>query len=393
MVWIICIFILVFSGCQQKTSERHYTEVVLQAPDQPLPKASEGMDATDPHAGLDMSSMVLPPSVTTSMSGMFSWTTPQGWKQEAGSGMRLATFHLVSDTKAIDCSIVSLGGMAGGLEANLRRWMGQMGIQASRDELATLISSALSTKIKSGQEAKIFDFTTIQSKAKPTDKSMVTVMVSIGDVTLFVKMTGTVNTVKKNKADFLKLVESIESHMPSGDVSTAGNDVSNPHAGLDMSAMAGFMGGGTGNSQNMLVWENPQGWKEEPGTQMRLATFHMASDPKAIDCSIISLAGSAGGLEANLARWAGQLGLQDSQDNLKQLTGSAQSLTTKGGREAMVFDFTVIQSKAAPSDQSMIAAMIAMGQSTVFVKMTGSVESVKQNKNNFLKLVRSISHK
>src|ERR1039457_6941126 len=152
MIWILCIFTLLLSSCEQKPQESHYTEVVLQAPqvkNLSVPVASVPTSQTmpaDPHAGLDMSAMGLP-SDNSAMSNMFTWVAPQGWKQEAGSGMRLATFHLLSDAKAIDCSIVSMGGMAGGLEANLRRWMGQIGVQAAPDELSHLISSAPGTKI------------------------------------------------------------------------------------------------------------------------------------------------------------------------------------------------------------------------------------------------------
>ncbi len=164
-----------------------------------------------------------------------------------------------------------------------------------------------------------------------------------------------------------------------------------PHAGLDMSAMGGLISQTT--SQNLLAWGRPEGWKQEAGTHMRMATFHQVADPQAIDCSIIALGGPAGGPEANLSRWMGQLGLQVSDDNLKQLLMSVQNLTTKGGLEAKVFDFTILQTKGNPSDKSMIAAMMTVDQTTVFVKMTGSMEAVKQNKDNFLKLLGSMTRK
>jgi len=377
MNWILCIFIVLFSGCQQKSQESHYKEIVLQAPQVNTPSVPVASVPADPHVGLD-------------------WVAPQGWKQEAGGGMRLATFHLLSDAKAIDCSIVSLGGMAGGLEANLRRWMGQIGVRATEDELSALISSAPSTKIKSGQEGKIFDFTTLQSRPKLTDKSMMVVMVTMDEATLFVKMAGTVDTVGKNKSDFFKLVGSIEYRGPVAhavDILPGANmnPSADPHAGLDMSAMGGLIAQPT--SQNLLAWVSPEGWKEEAGTHMRMATFHLIADPQAIDCSIIGLAGPAGGPEANLNRWMGQLGIQASDDNLKRLIISTQDIKTKDGLEAKVFDFTNIQAQGNPSDKSMIAAMIDVDQMTVFVKMTGSIESVKQNKDNFLKLLGSITRK
>lgn len=371
MIWILCIFSLFLSSCEQKPQESHYKEVVLQAPQVNTPSLPSAQTTpANSHAGLDMP-----------VNNMFTWVAPQGWREEPGGGMRLATFHLLTDAKAIDCSIVSLGGMAGGPEANLRRWMGQIGVQATPDQLSHLISSAPSTKIKTGQEGKIFDFTSIQSKVPLTDKSMIVVMVTMGEATLFVKMAGTVDTVGKNKDDFFKLAGSIEYHAPSA----------NPHAGLDMSAMGGLISQPT--SQNLLAWASPEGWKEEAGAHMRMATFHQIADPQAIDCSIIALGGPAGGLEANLNRWMGQLGLQVSDDNLKQLIISAQDFTTKGGLKAKVFDFTILQTRGVPSDKSMIAAMITVDQTTVFVKMTGSIGSVKQNKDNFLKLLGSIVRK
>jgi hypothetical protein len=402
MNWILCIFIVLFSGCQQKSQENHYTEVVVQAPQVNTPSVpvaqtipSDQTMPADPHAGLDMSSMGLPPGMNSAMSNMFTWVAPQGWQQEAGGGMRLVTFHLLSDAKAIDCSIVALGGMAGGLEANLRRWMGQIGVKATEVELSALISSASSTKIKTGQEGKVFDFTTIQSKAQLTDKSMIVVMVTMDEATLFVKMAGTVDTVSKNKDDFFKLVSSVEYHAPSAGTTSPGAEMNptsmDPHAGLDMSAMGGIID--TPTSQNILAWVSPDGWKEEAGMHMRIASFHPIADPNSIDCYIIALAGPAGGLEANLERWLGQLGLQPSDDNVNQLTKSAQIFNTKDGLEVKVFDFTTLQTQGNSSDKSMIVAMIPVGQTTVFVKMTGSIESVKQNKDNFLNLLRSITRK
>ena len=404
MNWILCIFIVLFSGCQQKSQENHYTEVVVQAPQVNTPSVpvaqtipSDQTMPADPHAGLDMSSMGLPPGMNSAMNNMFTWAAPQGWQQEAGGGMRLVTFHLLSDAKAIDCSIVALGGMAGGPEANLRRWMGQIGVKATEEELSTLISSASSTKIKTGQEGKVFDFTTIQSKSQLTDKSMIVVMVNMDEATLFVKMAGTVDTVSKNKDDFFKLVGSVEYHAPSADaVTNPGaemnpNPSADPHAGLDMSAMGGIID--TPTSQNILAWVSPEGWKEEAGTHMRMATFHLIADPNAIDCSIIALGGPAGGLDPNLERWLGQLGLQASDDNLKTLSASSQIVKTKDGLEIKAFDFTILQTQGNPSDRSMMVAMIPVGQTTVFVKMTGSIESVKQNKDNFLKLLKSITRK
>jgi len=401
MVWILCIFTIFLSSCEQRPQESHYKEVVIQAPLANAPivpvvqatPSGQAMPAADPHAGLDMSAMGLP-SDNNGMNNIYTWKVPQGWQQKPSAGMRIATFHLLADAKAIDCSIVALGPMAGGLEANLRRWMGQIGLQATPDELSNLITTAPSTKIKTGQEGKIFDFTTFQSKVSLTDKSMIVVMVPMDEATLFVKMAGTVESVGKNKADFFKLAGSVEYHPPSGDVSAPAvgmNPVADPHAGLDMSTMGSLVD--APNTQNFISWVSPEGWKQEAGTHMRMASFHPVTDPNAIDCYIIALAGPAGGLGANLQRWLSQLGLQASDDNLSRLSASAQKLQSKDGLEINVYDFTAVQTQSSLSDKTMLVAMITLDQTTVFVKMTGSIESVKQNKDNFLKLLGSMTRK
>ena len=56
-----------------------------------------------------------------------AWDLPEGWTETPGNGMRLVTFHS-TDKDPVECTIVSLGGMAGGLESNIVRWMGQINI-------------------------------------------------------------------------------------------------------------------------------------------------------------------------------------------------------------------------------------------------------------------------
>jgi len=210
MIWILCIFTLFFGSCGQKPQETHYKEIVLQAPQVNTPSVPVAQTIpADPHAGLDMSSIGIPSGMNSSMSNMFSWTVPQGWKEESGGGIRLATFHLLTDKEAVDCSIVTLGGMAGGLEANLNRWMGQLGLQVSDDNLKQLLMTVQNLKTKDGLEAKVFDFTNIQAQGNSSDKSMLAAMIDVDQTTVFVKMTGSIEAVKQNKGNFLKLLGSI----------------------------------------------------------------------------------------------------------------------------------------------------------------------------------------
>jgi hypothetical protein len=236
--------IIVLSGCDQKPQVRQYTEVVTQLPPakaqmsddphagldmtgegmmagQPDPHAGLDMSAVmpegdphagldmpaimgsgrDPHAGLDMSSGAPMMAAAAETNSRFAWSVPEGWTEEPAQGMRLATFRTAADPKKIDVSIVTLGGMAGGLESNLKRWLGQIGIDISNDDLQQFIKSS---------KDNIFDFTQLQKSAPASSKSMIAAIIMVDEnTTVFVKMAGTVEAVGQEKANFLKLVKSV----------------------------------------------------------------------------------------------------------------------------------------------------------------------------------------
>ena len=175
------VFCCPMSGCAQKDQERQYDEVVVQP--------SQGL-ITD---------------------NSFSWQVPTGWKEEPASGMRIATFKLSNHPDEIDVSIVSLGGMAGGLEANLARWATQLNIKLAADQdLPHLINNAEIIFLSNGLKAKIFDFTKLQEGQAPSTKSMVAAMIVFDDATVFVKMTGSIAAVKKYQPAFQALVGSLK---------------------------------------------------------------------------------------------------------------------------------------------------------------------------------------
>ncbi|MBF0511441.1 MAG: hypothetical protein HQL13_03835 [Candidatus Omnitrophica bacterium] len=190
MVWIFCFFALILTGCQQKSQERQYTEINTAAHQGPVCPLAQ--------------------SVAHGMRGApLSWVIPEGWSQKAATPMRMASFYLVSSPEAIDCSIIALRGSAGGLEANLARWAQQIGLEASSDNLKYLNDSAESLNTQDGLEVKVFDFSGLAFHAKGSGQSMMVAPIALDDMTVFVKMTGCVESVKQNRNSFLKLIRSI----------------------------------------------------------------------------------------------------------------------------------------------------------------------------------------
>jgi len=109
--------VLMFTSCERPVISREYEEIVT-AP------------ASDPHDF--MRSVPVPFIKEQPSDSSLSWEVPQGWFEEKGSGMRLVTFRAQNGT--VECSIISLGGQAGGLQSNVTRWMGQINIDVPADD-------------------------------------------------------------------------------------------------------------------------------------------------------------------------------------------------------------------------------------------------------------------
>ncbi|HEY2249459.1 MAG TPA: hypothetical protein VGH74_00315, partial [Planctomycetaceae bacterium] len=72
-------------------------------------------------------------------------------------------------------------------------------------------------------------------------------------------------------------------------------------------------------SDNGPDWALPEGWDEEPGSQMRFATIRIKSDEGPLEMSVIPLPTGEGSFDAyllsNVNRWRGQFGLAPISEN------------------------------------------------------------------------------
>ncbi|HET7537655.1 MAG TPA: hypothetical protein VFJ90_14445, partial [Candidatus Didemnitutus sp.] len=82
-----------------------------------------------PMPGADQSNMANTAVPTAGGSGL-RWTAPATWTPKAGSAMRKGSYAVKADGGEADLSITAFPGATGGLEANLARWRGQVGLPA-----------------------------------------------------------------------------------------------------------------------------------------------------------------------------------------------------------------------------------------------------------------------
>lgn len=151
-----------------------------------------------------------------------------------------------------------------------------------------------------------------------------------------------------------------------------------------------------------LIWQKPESWQEYPGSGFRLVTFNAGEGGDAIECTIVSLSGAAGGIEANLIRWMQQINLNVPAgtpvlEYLKKNEAYMPGYATAGGWLINFIEFAKLQKNVAPDAPSMQVSIITSPDksmdSTIFVKMTGTIDALSKHKDEFQFLSNSIKLK
>lgn len=135
-----------------------------------------------------------------------SWTIPNGWKEQAASGMRAGSFRAPgAGGKDVDISVVPLAGDAGGELANVNRWRGQLGLPPVD---ASNVSSVVKSVRLGSHEARLVEFSNGQGQR------LLAAVLRNNATTYFFKASGDDAAVRSVKSAFLSFVGSVrfESH-------------------------------------------------------------------------------------------------------------------------------------------------------------------------------------
>jgi hypothetical protein len=158
-------------------------------------------------------------------------------------------------------------------------------------------------------------------------------------------------------------------------------------------------GGRVGDAPIKLTWTLPEGWVDQPeGDPLRLAGFwapdpslaHTGEmDPQAVDVSIVQLAGDAGGLDANVVRWLGQIKIPASY--AEQAIAAATNVKAASGQTGLVVDFTDMLSGDMTQSKSIIGAIFQSNGYTVFVKAMGEKDRLVNIKPQLLEFCAKLT--
>ncbi|MBW8889578.1 MAG: hypothetical protein JF616_17620 [Fibrobacteres bacterium] len=205
---VVALALSLLSGCEEE-KPRVYSEVAFKPIAAAGPMGGMGMPG-----GAGMPAMAAPPADIK-----VTWTLPKGWvPKDSANAMRVGSFAAMDpnlansgeiDPNAVDVSVVQLGGTAGGLEANIRRWMGQVGLKASPEEMEGIIKKAPRFKTATGQEGMLIDLTGMLSGDMTQSKTIYGAIVQTEEYTVFVKAMGDFAQVKKQKPQVAAFCKSL----------------------------------------------------------------------------------------------------------------------------------------------------------------------------------------
>lgn len=142
-----------------------------------------------------------------------------------------------------------------------------------------------------------------------------------------------------------------------------------------------------------LRYDPPAGWTDRGGSGMRLATLEIGEPGSGHEVTVIPAAGT---LEANVARWLGQLDPAAATDVLAERAAAALADAERvdvDGVQATVVLLGAVEGAATGGD-AILAAVIPIDESSaLFVKFKGPADVARRERDNFVRFVSTVRWK
>lgn len=149
-----------------------------------------------------------------------------------------------------------------------------------------------------------------------------------------------------------------------------------------------------------ISWVKPEHWMQKDSANgLRAGSFAIPDsslmhtgemDPNAIDVSVTYFAGDAGGLEANIRRWMGQIDVRMDSAGMVEFIAKAESLTTASGEKGIFIDLTPLLSGDMTQPNSIFGAIVPGKGYTLFVKAMGIRKKVTSERPSIRDFSRSL---
>jgi hypothetical protein len=262
-----------------------------------------------------------------------SWTLPDGWLEEPGSGMRYATLRFGSADSPVELTVIGLPAPEAADEAyalaNVNRWREQL-------KLAPIDAKQLAA----------------QADVIPLDGAAATLVRFRGEGSE--PMAAAPHRPLQTVAPF---------HPP-----LTGAD--NLHSVAQPAA---------------LRYEVPEGWTAGKVSEMRKAAFTVTEGESSVEITLIDLTPEAGELLPNVNRWREQLQLKET--TAAELAATAQNIQIGDA----VGQYVALAGPAdAKRPQTILAAIVVHGGRSWFIKLMGDSDLAATEEERFRSFVRSV---
>ncbi len=267
--------------------------------------------------------------------GKPQWTTPEGWSERRGGGIRFATFSISSDDEPLELTVISLPSGEGDPDdyvlSNINRWRGQLGL----DDLEN--KADLLAAIERGEEVKRIE---LEGGLSAT----------------WVDLVGKTQPSGMGRGPF-----------------QTGQDRATPSRPTPSPAASG------------LTYTSPDGWAKGRTSALRKAAFTVADGEQAVEITAIPLAAAAGDLLPNVNRWRDQVGLGEIKQ--AELDPQVQKLVVDGENGAYV---ELIGPQDANPRETILGVVVLHGSQAWFFKLKGDAGLASREKKRFEQFVRSV---
>lgn len=300
-----------------------------------------------------------------------SWTLPEGWTEKPASAMRAATIEIPFEGKTLELAVSSLpltGEWAEFRKRNIDRWVDQMQQSPlSGEEIAKLVKER----------------PTADDAVKATFIELVGVMKPMSGM-----MPGAAGMPAGHPP-----VAGAEADLPAGTAPPAAAPTTPPVAASTppMQQPMPPMGGGGTPATEMpkpaeFTYAAPEGWQPGVMNSMRKAAFNVVDGDQKAEVTVMPFpaTGMMGDPIAQAQRWAGQVGLAMSEEEIK----AASKPLKISGADGESFELLGPENEAKP--MGILAAMVKQGDLVWFFKMTGDRTLVEAQREPFNKFIESI---
>ena len=141
------------------------------------------------------------------------WTPPENWKELKATGFRKGVYQT---KEGLTCTIISFPKDAGGIKANIIRWLGQINIQITPTEIDSYVSSLKTHRNSSNISYTLVDINQlIKEKKINNSQTILGAVFNFDHETYFFKIQGDITKVEKEKSNFIQLCDSVTLHSDS----------------------------------------------------------------------------------------------------------------------------------------------------------------------------------